>query len=90
MVYTGEFDTLTREEVGLFAGAAQTPRTGDLPRAAFTGLRQGEILGLGWSDVDFVGGLLHVRRNYTDGRVKIRRASGSGVPMSRRWWRSRG
>jgi integrase len=38
--------------------------------AAFTGLRQGELLALRWSDVDFVGGLLHVRRNYTDRREK--------------------
>jgi integrase len=29
--------------------------------AARTGLRQGEILGLGWADVDLDGGMLHVR-----------------------------
>jgi integrase len=39
--------------------------------AAFTGLRQGELLALRWSDVDFVGGLLHVRRNFTGGREKV-------------------
>jgi integrase len=39
--------------------------------AAFTGLRQGELLGLRWSDVDFVTGLLHVRRNWTDRREKV-------------------
>ena len=36
-----------------------------------TGLRQGELLGLRWGCVDFVGGLVHVRRNYTGGVDKI-------------------
>ena len=39
--------------------------------AAFTGLRQGELLALRWSDVDFVDVLLHVRRNFTGGREKV-------------------
>jgi integrase len=29
----------------------------------FSGLRQGELLALRWKHVDFVGGLVHVRRN---------------------------
>jgi integrase len=36
-----------------------------------SGLRQGELLALRWKQVDFVGGLVHVRRNYTDGREKV-------------------
>ena len=39
--------------------------------AAYTGLRQGELLALRWADVDFVGGLLHVRRNFTGRREKV-------------------
>jgi hypothetical protein len=39
--------------------------------AAFTGLRQGELLALRWMHVDFIGGLPHVRRNFTDGREKV-------------------
>ena len=39
--------------------------------AAFTGLRQGELLALRWADVDFVDGLLHVRRNFTGGIEKV-------------------
>jgi integrase len=31
----------------------------------------GELLALRWSDVDFMDGLLHVRRNYTGGREKV-------------------
>jgi integrase len=38
--------------------------------AAFTGLRQGELLGLRWGAVDLVDGLLHVRRNFTGGVEK--------------------
>jgi integrase len=32
--------------------------------ALFTGMRKGEVMGLKWSDVDFVRGLLTVRRSY--------------------------
>lgn len=32
--------------------------------AVFAGLRLSELLGLRWSDVDFDGGLLHVRRQW--------------------------
>jgi len=51
--------------------------------AAFTGLRQGELLALRWRDVDFVGGLLHVRRNYTDRREKMPKGKRvRAVPMT--------
>ncbi len=33
-----------------------------LATAIFTGLRQGELLGLDWADVDFANGVIHVRR----------------------------
>jgi len=83
VVYTGEFDTLTGDEVELLAGAGADEQDGAIYRtAAFTGLRQGELLGLRWGDVDFVGGLLHVRRNYTDGREKMPKGKRCGVPMT--------
>jgi integrase len=72
VVYTGEFDTFTGEEVELLAGAANDEQDAAIYRtAAFSGLRQGELLALRWADVDFVSGLLHVRRNYTDRREKM-------------------
>ena len=86
VVYTGEFDTFTGEEVELLARGAQDEQDGAIYRvAAFTGLRQGELLALRWSDVDFVGGLLHVRRNYTDGREKMPKGKRvRSVPMTPR------
>jgi integrase len=84
VVYTGEFDTFTGEEVELLACAGANAQDGAIYRtAAFTGLRQGELLGLRWADVDFVGGLLHVRRNYTDRREKMPKGKRvRSVPMT--------
>lgn len=31
----------------------------------FTGMRRGEVLGLKWEDVDFINGVIHVKRNVT-------------------------
>jgi integrase len=84
VVYTGEFDTFTGEEVELLAASAADEQDGAIYRtAAFTGLRQGELLALRWVDVDFVGGLLHVRRNYTDRREKVPKGKRvRSVPMT--------
>jgi integrase len=71
VVYTGEFDTLDREEIERLSAAAETGQEAALYKtAAFTGLRQGELLALRWSSVDFVAGLVHVRRNFTGGQEK--------------------
>lgn len=85
LVYTGEFDTYSRSEIELLASAADSSQDAAIFRtAAFTGLRQGELLGLRWSDVDFVGGMLHVRRNFTDGMEKVPKGKKvRSVPMTR-------
>jgi integrase len=44
--------------------------------AAMTGLRLGELLALRWRDVDWIAGVIRVRRNYVRGRY--------GTPKSRR------
>ena len=72
VVYTGKFDTLDRDEIELLASVAESAQDAAIYKtAAFTGLRQGELLGLLWGDVDFIGGLVHVRRNFTGGQVKV-------------------
>jgi integrase len=48
--------------------------------AAMTGLRQGELLGLRWRDVDWSAGRLRVRQNYVRGHW--------GTPKSKRGSRS--
>ena len=71
VVYSGEFDTLDRDELEALAAAAHDRQDAAIYlTAAYTGLRQGELLGLRSGYVDFVGGLVHVRRNYTGGREK--------------------
>ncbi len=63
--YTGEFDTYDREELELLAGGAASRQDAALYlTAAFTGLRTGELFAVRWEHVDFVGGLLHVRRSF--------------------------
>lgn len=72
VVYTGEFDTFSRDEVELLATCAANRQDAAIFRvAAYTGLRQGELLALRWSSVDFLAGLLHVRKNYTGGEEKM-------------------
>ena len=72
VVYSGEFETYTRGELELLASAVEDAQDAAIYRLAwYTGLRQGELLALRWRDIDFVGGLLHVRRTYTDRREKV-------------------
>lgn len=46
----------------LLVVAGQTPYTALIHTAVMTGLRQGELLGLRWSDIDFDAGILQVRQ----------------------------
>jgi integrase len=58
-----EIPTLTREHVRIFLKSAHGDRLEALYLLAIhTGLRQGELLGLKWSDVDLDRGTLQVRR----------------------------
>jgi integrase len=81
-----EFAVLTAAEVLHVARKADSEQlTAAIIVAGFTGLRQGEVRGLRWRDVDFAGELIHVRRNVdqrtaTEGPTKGK--SARSVPMT--------
>lgn len=69
-----EMDTLTAEETArLLDAAAGQPYEAAFYLALFTGMRQGEILGLRWRDVDWENSVLMVRQVVarTRGGLKI-------------------
>jgi hypothetical protein len=62
---------------------SRTARSTGLPRSP--GYARANWLALSWGDVDFVGGLLHVRHNYTDRREKMPKGKRvRSVPMTPR------
>ena len=61
---SGDFNVLSPAAVQAVARTASTEQDAAIfVTAAFTGLRLGELRALRWCDVDFVGSLVHVRRN---------------------------
>jgi integrase len=69
-----EMRALSPDEAGRFLAAAQGDRLEALYRVALSiGLRQGEILGLRWEDVDLDGGRLAVRKQLQriDGKPRL-------------------
>src|SRR4051794_21806821 len=57
-----EFRILRPDEIDAILRAATPSYRAILATAIFTGLRQGELLGLTWSDINFEIGAIHVRR----------------------------
>ena len=75
---------LTREEVVTLLNATTTRYYPLFLCAVRTGLRQGELLALQWSDIDYNGRFIDVQRNYTRGRISTPKSGDSRrVDMSR-------
>jgi integrase len=85
VVYTGEFHTLDGNEVERLVVAGECLRDAVMYRVAVgTGLRTGELLALHWDDVDFLGGLVHVKRTWDYKRKREKMPKGKrvrSVPM---------
>ncbi|MHB1740000.1 MAG: tyrosine-type recombinase/integrase [Actinomycetes bacterium] len=75
-----EVQPWSASELGAFLDAVSDDRWALLYEvSALVGLRRGEALGLRWSDVDLVAGLLHVRSN----RVQVGGRVLTGAPKTR-------
>jgi integrase len=73
-----EINVFSPEEVMVLVRAAYSEQDAALyPTAAFTGLRQGELIALRWRDVDFAGSAIRVRASYTNGHLTTPKSAGS-------------
>jgi integrase len=80
-----EIDVLSPEEIWALVRAADSEQDAAIfLTAAFTGLRQGELLALRWRDVDFERRVIRVHRTYKSGNGVDTPKSGRGraVPMA--------
>jgi integrase len=82
---------LDREELEALIRAVPDDALGAMERviyltAAMSGLRQGELIALRWCDVDWVAGVVRVRRSYTRGEYTVpkSRRSSRAVPLADR------
>ena len=86
-----EIRPLTPEQVKVLLDAASGDRLEGLyTLAVHTGLRQGELLGLKWEDVDLESGSLHVKRTLTTARGGPRLAAPKTKSSRRRVSLTRG
>lgn len=64
-----ELVILQPDEIRALVDAAETQKDRALfMMAALTGMRQGELFGLKWTDIDWINNQVHVRRTYNHGR----------------------
>jgi integrase len=81
---------LSKEDLAAVIRAVPDDELGLIERplylcAAMTGLRQGELLGLRWCDVDWIAGRVRVAESYTRGAFDTPKSHrGRSVPMSDR------
>jgi integrase len=71
-----EMDVFTPDEIRRLLDAQEEPLRTLLLTAVLTGMRQGELFGLQWEDIDFARHQVHVRRSLWHGTL--------GTPKSRR------
>ena len=74
-------DPFTREEIQIMLGTAREKIPNYSPLflcAALTGIREGELISLKGSDLDFNGRFIHVRRNLSRGTIS---ATKNGKPQ---------
>ncbi len=81
---SGDIDVFSPEEVWALVRAAESEQDGAIfLMAAFTGLRQGELIALHWRDVDFTGSLVRVRASYAGGALTTPKSGKvRSVPMA--------
>ena len=79
-----EIDVLSPSEVMRLVAAAESQEDAALfATAAFTGLRQGELIALRWQDVDFSAATIRVTRAYTHGQLTTPKSNKSrAVPLA--------
>jgi integrase len=79
-----DIDVLEPAEVGQLVAAAESESDAALfATAAFTGLRQGELLALRWRDVDFPAATIRVTRAFTHGALTTPKSNRArAVPMA--------
>lgn len=64
-----KINILTPDQIPIFLSKSQDPKYNTLfTLAVFTGMREGEILGLKWGDMDWENKQVHVQRTYTKGK----------------------
>lgn len=63
-----EMDCLKAAEIVRLLDAIDRRHYALMATACFTGLRQGELLGLKWEDIDFINSRIFVRRTLQDGK----------------------
>ena len=79
-----EMDYLTPDEIRLVLQHSDEPYRTLFLTAVLTGMRQGELLGLQWGDVDWSSGLIYVRRSvYWSFRSEAQRAGDEDQPLWR-------
>src|SRR3954449_11213358 len=81
-----EIQVFSPEEVMALVRAADSDQDAAIfLTAAFTGLRQGELVALHWRDVDFLGSAIRVRASYTNGHLTSPKSGKvRSVPMAPR------